>query len=271
MRPTRSILCLVAVSSVTTLSMPAGLSARIRPQSTADSEVRLVVDRFVLAFQRGDLPGLISCWSEKSPDFATAKRSFQNTFASVKEIKASVFDAKSEVNGDQATVRLDVDMSAVDARTGKPAEGFGKIKRIIYLVKETGAWKIWRYVSLEQDLARRIAEAKTDEERMSMFNAEKDLRSTVMDKALLNEGNRLRTSGSCSQAVTLYRFVEDEAAQIDDKASLAGAFVGIGVCNSLQGRSLEAIAQAQKALSIAKEIRDETAIIRALMLIGRAN
>src|SRR5215831_18239845 len=152
---TRSVLSvLLALSSVTTWSMPAGPSARIPAQSTADSDVRVVVDRFFSAFQKGDLPALISYWSEKSPDLATAKGSFQKTFASVKEIKVNAFDARTEVNNDQATVRLDVDMSAVDATTGKPAEDLGKIKRILYLVKEAGGWKIWRYVSLEQDLAR---------------------------------------------------------------------------------------------------------------------
>ena len=269
MRPTRSILCLVAVSSVTTLSMPAGLSARIRPQSTADSEVRLVVDRFVLAFQRGDLPGLISCWSEKSPDVATAKRSFQNTFASVKEIKASVFDAKSEVNGDQATVRLDLDMSAVNATTGKPAEGFGKIKRIIYLVKETGAWKIWRYVSLEQDLARRIAEAKTDEERRSVLNENKDLFTRDLDKALLEEADRLRTAGSFSQALSVFSVAENQATQMNDEASVAEALLGLSGCSFLQGKYEPSLEYAQKAVDVSKAADSKRVMARALSALGR--
>ena len=54
---------------------------------------------------------------------------------------------------DKASVRVAVEISAVDAKTGKPATGFGKMHRALQWVKEAEFWKIAHEAAAEEDLA----------------------------------------------------------------------------------------------------------------------
>ena len=64
-----------------------------------------------------------------------------------------------------AAVRVAADISAVDLETSKPANGFGKLNRTLYCVKNGGAWLVQRYVTSEVELAAALVAASTDEDR----------------------------------------------------------------------------------------------------------
>jgi hypothetical protein len=100
------------------------------------------------------------------------------------------------IDGDKATLGVVVEVSAADAKTGKPAEGFGRVNRTLSMVKESGAWKVWCYLSSEEDLAARMGAAKTDEERKALLEENHKFVSPELDKALIAGGKRLQGLGA---------------------------------------------------------------------------
>ena len=101
-----------------------------------DTTIKNLVEKLFSAYQSEDLDGLMKLWSEKSPEVAAGKKSFQQAFEANDRIEVkSLAVRKLAVEGEKATVRVALEMGAVDAKSGKPAEGFGKKNRTLRLSK----------------------------------------------------------------------------------------------------------------------------------------
>src|SRR5262245_32550336 len=60
------------------------LASRAQSQSQATSEeagLRAVIERYFAAYGRKDLGGVLSLWSEKSPDLAASRKRLEQQFA----------------------------------------------------------------------------------------------------------------------------------------------------------------------------------------------
>jgi hypothetical protein len=51
---------------------------------------------------------------------------------------------KLTANVDQASARVEVEISVVADRTGKPDEAFGRMNRAVHMVRRNGVWVIGR-------------------------------------------------------------------------------------------------------------------------------
>ena len=76
------------------------------------------------------------------------------------------------------------EMAAVDAKTGAPAPGFGRMNRTLQFVKEGVDWRISAYVISEEELARALIAAKTEQDRRTLFEQERELVNLDLVKAL---------------------------------------------------------------------------------------
>lgn len=158
--------------------------------SADESALRTLAGEFFAAYAKNDLNGFLQLWSAKSPGLDSRKRMTQKLFADNEKIEInSLAVRKVIVSGEKAQVRLAVKMSAVEAKTGKPAGDFGE-NRVLHCIKEEGVWKIWREASAEGELAALMAAAGTDEEREALLAAEKDLMNARLAQALGAQGNR---------------------------------------------------------------------------------
>src|SRR5215471_1142667 len=161
---------------VVTLSGPSLATGLTQATERDETEVRAVVKRFYERFQRKDYEGLVSLWSRRSPDLAASQQEFRRTFAATVDIELEGLTfGKVELNGDKATVRVVVEMSAKDAKTGAQAEGLHKMNRNFHLAKEGEEWKIWSNTSREQEIAALVAAAETEQERKDLLDANRDL------------------------------------------------------------------------------------------------
>ena len=79
-----------------------------------------------------------------------------------------LFRSQVAVEGEQARVRVAVEMKAVDARTGQTAAGLGKMNRALRCVKESGAWKVWQEGPAEDDLASALLAANNEAQRAAL-------------------------------------------------------------------------------------------------------
>jgi CHAT domain-containing protein/tetratricopeptide (TPR) repeat protein len=258
----RLILVVLAIG-LTLVRLPTASS-----QSDDSSEPVAVVQKFFAAYQAKDLAALMAVWNEKSPETVSARQLIEKTFAAVQRIEVkSLRIVKVERSQAQAMVRVAVEMAASDAKTGKPAEGFGLLNRSLTLMSEGGAWKISRYVSSEEDLAAQIGAAKSKEARSALVTANKDLIGPGLNKALLTEAGRLLRQRNPS-ALDVYRVVQEMAEQLGDDRALADSLVGMASVFFYIADYSHAREYFEKSLSIYEKVGDKIGVGRCLTGIG---
>lgn len=185
-------------------------------QGNGQPDIRGLIERFFSAYQREDLEGVVALWSAKSPQLDPAKQSFQLAFDQNEKIEVTDLSMKEYAVGtDRVVVRVTAKISAVASATQKPAEGFGTVNRTVELVRESGAWKVWRYTPTEEELAAKLIALKSREERAALLDKE----SWLVNDALL-----LALERQSSEHIRLSRY--DEALAVLDAALQANERVG---------------------------------------------
>jgi CHAT domain-containing protein/tetratricopeptide (TPR) repeat protein len=237
-------------------------------QSIDEVALRGLTDKFFAAYQKQDIDALMSLWSEKSPDYATSRQSFQQSFAANKIELKSTTTGKLTINSDKASLRVVVNSSAVDIKTGKPATGFGNLNRTLYFIKGGEVWKISRFISAEEDLALSIAEAKTEKEHRELLEANKDLQTIDLQRALLAQSTRLISRSNYPQAMAISQLAFNVAQELADKKGIAAALHNIALTNRQQGNYEQAMEYYEKSLKISEEISDQPGISSTLSGIG---
>jgi hypothetical protein len=172
------LICLVC------FDCPLGVSSLA--QSNDDDAIRNLVGRFFELYQRKDLDGMISLWSEKSPFLAVNKKGLQREFAAYEKIVVKGFDIRQmRIDGGKASLRAAAEMALTRAHMVKPNEKQEKKNRTIELLNEGGTWKVLKFVASEEELAAAIIAAKTEEERKALMEKERELVSTDIAEALI--------------------------------------------------------------------------------------
>ncbi|MGA9767573.1 MAG: tetratricopeptide repeat protein [Blastocatellia bacterium] len=226
------------------------------------------MEKFFDFYQKKDLDALMALWSDKSPDLVTSKQEFQRAFAANKIQLRSLTTRKIDANKDNATIRAVAELDAEDIKTGKAANGFGIMNRTFRLLREGGAWKVWQYVTSEQELASVLLTAKTDAERKALLTAEKELVSVELVRALISEGIRFYTQGAYSLALDSYGVALSLAEQLRDVIGTASALRRIGNVHYSQANYAQALEHYQRSLKISEEIGDKEGIANALGNVG---
>jgi CHAT domain-containing protein/uncharacterized protein HemY len=240
--------------------------------SPDEASLRRLIERYFAAYEKEDLNALIGQWSEKSPDLAANQKSLQESFAATQKIEIKALTiGKITGDGDKVRVRLGVEISAIDAKSGKPMEGFGKLNRTLHLVKESGEWKIWQNLASEEELAAALVEAKTEAEHKQLLEADKELVTVALVRALLTQGRRLVVQSKYSHGLAIYGLARELADLVDNKKGTMNALLGIGVIHLGQGNYTQALEYCHKSLKIAEEITDPVGISSALVNLGNVH
>lgn len=237
--------------------------------SEDEASLRRFIENYFAIYKKRELDELLKLWSEKSPDLASNKKTLQESFAKINKIELKGLSLrKIMLDAGKARVQLSIEISAVDAKSEKPVEGFGKMNRTLYLVKESGQWKIWQNLISEEDLAIKLVEAKTEGERRQLLEAEQELVTVTLVQALIAQGRSLFVQSRYSQALTIYTVTGEIANQLNDKKSLVTALRGIGNVYRAQRNYTKALDYFYKSLKIAQENNDLSGIAMTLNNIG---
>jgi CHAT domain-containing protein/lipopolysaccharide biosynthesis regulator YciM/ketosteroid isomerase-like protein len=267
MTPTRrQVESLVAVFLLASLlaCMPTQASAQNDDQAT----VRHIVEQFFAAFQQADLPGVMALWSEKTPDLAAGRQSIQQTFASYRQIKVeSLRLNKITVEADNATVQLVADLRVVGTQAGASASPL-RVTRTIRMVKEMGVWKIWKYVTGEEELAAALSAIKTPEEGGALLNAQPELVTPDLVKALARQARELLGRGKQPQALMICDLALSIAQRLMDKPGMFLTLRLKGDINRVRGDYKQALEYYDQCLKLAEELGDKVSIGDALSSIG---
>lgn len=245
---------------------PATLEARV--QAGEEPAVRSLIERYFTSFATKDLDTVTHLWSDKSPDLAQAKSRLKELFSQNNPIAVSglrVSPLKIEAERATATVSLDISVVA-SGITSTP--GSGKRTENLSLVKEGDAWKIWRDESAEAKLAERIIAAPTEGERKSLLDADPELLTVELRKALLKQNGAVIRKGDFAQAIAVFEITRSLAERLSDRMGIAQAFIGTGFVARLAGNIALSLENYKKALSICEAENDKDCIAASLTGIG---
>jgi CHAT domain-containing protein/Tfp pilus assembly protein PilF/ketosteroid isomerase-like protein len=237
-------------------------------QTDSQATIRGLIERFFAAYQREDVDEVMSLWSERSPDFVASKRDFKQLFANHKIAVSGLNFGKTSIEADQAKVQLTMEVSAVNARTGKSAEGFGRTNRTMWLVKEADGWKIWKYTATEEGLAADLIAAQTSPERSALLEANKELVTIELVKALDKQGRELSGQGQFTQALAVFDTALSIANQLQDGPGLIATWRLMGIAHYWMNNYTQALACFQKSLTLSEAGNDKPGIRNALRGIG---
>ncbi len=271
MRSTRSgrlgsvILVCLLLSSV-----PAQDESRTRSTAPSDdAALRALVEEFYGSYAKKDLDGFLQLWSARSPELAARREAMQKLFADHEKIEVKgLVIRKMAVEQEKAKLRIELEMSAIEVKTSKPAAGLGKMVRALECIKEDGAWKVWREALAEEDLANALALLKTDDERSALLAAEKELVTERLVREINRQGNSLRVQGNYPEALARFRLTQTIAEQIGDKAGIASTLNNIGAVHWLQGNYAQALEHFQKSLPMSEAVGDKAEFGSTLNNIG---
>jgi len=241
-------------------------------QVTDDAAVRAVAQQFFAAYAGRDLDGFMKLWSAQSPEIESRRKTMQERFAATDKIDlVSLAISDLTIDGDKGRVRVAVEMTALDAKTSKPAAGFGKMNRSLRLVKESNGWKVWSESSYEEELASVLVDEKTDEARRARLAADSQLMTPDLRKALIAKADSLIEHGDFSRAMVAARIAYDVAQQIDDKAGIAAAMDETADVYIYQSNYEMALEYYQKCLPLYQSLGDRDKAINALSGIAMAH
>jgi CHAT domain-containing protein/uncharacterized protein HemY len=237
-------------------------------QSAEEPALRALLERFFAAYQKEDIEDLLALWSKKSPNISANEQLARRTFADNDNIRLNSLDILgTTADGDKASVRILIDISAVDAKTGRAVE-FGKASRTVGFVREGGEWKIWSYVSDEEDLAAKLIGAKTDGERRALLEARGESVTGDLVRELNGRGRSLFVRGEFSTALDVLGLALDIAKKLGDMAGASASLRMIGNIHATRGAYAQAVECYRNSLALSEELGDRQGIAGALNNLG---
>lgn len=264
MRHPRSVSILVAVLTLLLCSQ-----AAIAQTSDDASVLRDLTRNFFAAIQEKDIEKLLNLWSAKSPELAPFTATMKQKLAEVGAIQLeSVEIRRVTVEDAQSVVRVTVDMRATDLKSGQPATGFGRVNRTLRFVKEEGRWKLWRYVSAEEDLASSLMSAKTEQDRLALLETEPELQTVDLLRALRTQVESLLRQRELTKALAGLDLIQSLATKIGDEAIFAFAINTRGIIHYSRAEYPQALEMFQQHLSLKVVANDKAMTARTLANIG---
>ena len=238
-------------------------------QTSEDSTLRALVERFFAAYQQEDILSLMLLWSKEAPDRAASEQAMQRTFAGNDKIQLkSLTFLDMAADKDKAWLRVLIDVSAVEAKTGQAAAGFGKMSRTLHFVREKGEWKVWQYVLGDEELAAGLVDAKTEEQRRALLEARGESVTVELVRALIGRAGASFVRGEFDAALEVSAIALNVASKLGDKVGMSIALRLTGNVHASRGDSTQALDYYRQSLAIAEESGDKRGIAGTLNNIG---
>lgn len=244
-------------------------SRKERSGAADEAALRALAQEFYAAYSKRDLDGFLRLWSAKSSELGARQEAMQKLFADHEKIEArSLTIREVKIEGEKAKLRVDVEISAVETKTGKPAAGFGQMRQALDCIKEEGKWKLWRELPAAEDFVETLLKAKTEAEQSQLLTSEKELVSKSLLQPLLNRAIKFQQQADYTEALAAYRLLQAIAETLGEPFGIGASLNGRGAVYFYQGNYIEALEYFQKALKLAEQSGQEARIAATLNNIG---
>ena len=233
-------------------------------QHDEQANVWRVIEQFFAAYEQKDLSKVMALWSERSPDLTIGRQIMNQTFAAHSKIEVkSLRQNKITIEKDKATVQLSAELSMVDAKSG-PSATLLQVRRTFEMVQEATVWKIFRYITPEDELAVALSVVKTTEEASALLNAQPDLVTPELVKALVRRARELLARGKQSDAFMTDDLALNIAQRLNDKTGMFTALRVKAEISRVRGDYKQALEYLEQCLRVAQELGDKANIANAL-------
>src|ERR1043165_9086011 len=182
--------CLLLLCALATVCI---LPRAALSQSNAASTEQEALTRFVNAaydaYQKQDQQALLALCHEGSPFFAEFKENIGREFVRNEKLKLELkrlLIVRIGVQDERARVRVIVNMSAFDKETGRPAEDerFQEWDHLLYLRREGGVWKLWKFIETAEEFADVFLAAQTVEARAKILAERSRIMTIGLERGL---------------------------------------------------------------------------------------
>src|SRR6185436_19138498 len=174
---------------------------------------------------------------------------------------------KITVENDKATIELIAELSMTGAQSAASVRLL-QARRTIQMVRETAVWKIWKYITPEDELAVALSAVKTPEEARALLDKQSELVTPDLVRALVRQARDLLARGKQAEALMIDDLALNIAQRLNDKT---GMFVSLRVKGELfrvRGDYKQALEYLDQCLRLAQELGDKANIANALNSMG---
>ena len=233
----------------------------------AASTLEDTVRAFYAAYASGDVARAASFWGgdERNAFAARAARSVRARCTVLHAVDVE----RIEADDAQATVRADGLGTRWSARADAPEPD--RVEWIITLRREGDTWKLVRWETAEERLAREVAAAPR-EQREALLACEPSLHGRRLVESLTREAIAVSNRSDLQRAAELTELARSVAAESPDAASDAAVLSTESILLRVGGKSTkaESLQRAREAAERAAQSGDAEVIARTLMRLGRA-
>lgn len=265
--------CLLVLLIAALSLPPRGLAQALPVIRDADAAaLRAAVEQYFAAFAEENLDALARRWSADSPHRAARLKELEKLFTendrlAVKDL--AIRTIKTTAAGEaKATVRASLTVIAVDSKTGKPANGLGRLNRSLQFVQAPAGWLLWREQATEEELAAALTQSRSEAELATLLTAEKEFLTIELTQTLYRQGTRLRGQGRYDEALASYRLSQRVSAQIAYPIGVATAEVGFGSVYAYQLDYAKALDYFSRALALSDNLDDRNLRLSILNNLG---
>ncbi|MDX2030811.1 MAG: CHAT domain-containing protein [Blastocatellia bacterium] len=250
------------------LTLP-DLASRTEALAQVDeAEVRGAIQRFFDLYEKGDLEGMLSCWSESAPPIEALRRLYERELRERERRFTPLRFARFKVLGDKVSVRVTTDYTVI-RRSGERTDSVtARLASQFQLLREGGVWKIWAQTPALSDLAQALRVARTEADREALLNEEADLVSPELLRLLNGEGDRFYSQRVYDVAMNLAMSARLVSLRLGDKKGLADAWQSVGIIHFVQMRNQPGLDAYHEALKLNQELGRKSEAAAMLTSIG---
>jgi CHAT domain-containing protein/Tfp pilus assembly protein PilF len=224
------------------------------PSQSADQEtLRALTEKYGLAIAAGALETMRELWVPSSPHLASRIRVYRGLLSNARVEFISLKVTRVEVTGDKAVSHLTSDERHLDKKTAAiltERDAFHGACRSFEWVRTGGGWKIEREFSVQEDLAVRIDQTTSEQERAELLEKEKAFVTDTLVVALARRADYHRMRGDFDLALRCHQIERALAEKINDQPGIAKSWVNIAYSTKVQGDLEQAAQFLQKALAL---------------------
>jgi tetratricopeptide (TPR) repeat protein len=230
------------------------VDSRAQSAASASSEeggLRTVIEKYFAACSKKDLAGVVALWSEKAPDLETYKQNLQRQFDNEELNHGSPAITRVEVEKERAGLQATIAQTSINLKSRRQSD-----RRLIVnfdLVKEDGAWKVWRCAPAAEDLAGALVKMDSQAERVKALEQKKELATVELGQALLIQVDGLFDQRLFARAVEMCELALRLAEQLGENSLKVNALRTRGRVDETRGNYPQAMEWYQQSLKIAEE------------------
>lgn len=225
----------------------------VRASSAEEQSVRELTAAYGRALMAGDLDAMRRFWNPDSPNLSTHFRYYKFVFAQTRIDFNTPEVTKLEITGAKAVSYLTADERRLDKKTGAILLTFDPFRgacRSFEWIKTSSGWQIQREFLVQDELAGRLGDARSDQERDEILEKEKPFVNNTLINSLGTRALRHQTRADHAVALRYIELQRAVAEKIGDPAGIAGSWLNLGLLKHSLDEHEAGLVATLKALSV---------------------